>query len=110
MKASRHFLLVAGIVGILFFCQPIAVHGGSACVVPDNGTGTATLPPVGCEYTSPGDVFKIIDGFPPGTTIEMVGILKDFICCGSGCTLCSVALPPDLCETVGGTLGGNVPC
>jgi hypothetical protein len=33
MKASRHFLVVAGIMTILFFCQPFAVYGGEACVV-----------------------------------------------------------------------------
>ncbi len=47
--------------------------GGAAntCVVPDDGTGTVTLPPPGCSYLSPDDVHVIVDGLPPGTTIEL---------------------------------------
>jgi hypothetical protein len=41
------------------------------CVVADDGTGTVQLPPAGCGYLSPDDVHKIIDGLPPGTTIEL---------------------------------------
>ena len=44
---------------------------GAPCVVPDDGTGTVTLPPPGCGYLSPSDVHMIIDGLPPGTTIEV---------------------------------------
>ena len=80
------------------------------CVQPDNGTGTATLPPIGCDYTSPEEVFMIIDGLPPGTTIEMEGILMDFICCGMNCSLCSMPLGPGECEMPGGSLGGHGDC
>ncbi|MCP4706390.1 MAG: hypothetical protein GY865_17465, partial [candidate division Zixibacteria bacterium] len=52
--------------------------GLPGCVIPDNGSGTANLPPLGCQYESLDDVWMIIDGLPPGTTIEMVGILYDF--------------------------------
>ena len=52
---------------------------GGACIVPDNGTGTADLPPVGCVYQSPDDRWMIIDGLPPGTTIEIDAILMDFL-------------------------------
>jgi len=81
-------------------------------VVADNGNGTADLPPVDCNYISPDDVYKIIDGLPAGTTIEMVGILMDFICCDgpSECSACSLALDPAQCETTGGSLGGNGHC
>jgi hypothetical protein len=90
----------------------VGIPGGPAfnCVLPDNGTGTATLPPIGCEYTSPDDVFKIINGLPPGTTIEMDGILMNFICCNPVCPMCSMALAPGQCETAGGTLGGHGHC
>ncbi len=70
----------------------VAIPAPDACVVPDNGTGTADLPPVGCQYTSPDERWMIIDGLPPGTTIEMEGILMDFINIVSG---------------PGGTLGGE---
>jgi len=81
------------------------------CNVPDNGTGTVTLPPIGCDYLSPDQVHMIIDGLPPGTTIELALIHKDFICNDQGvffgdCTL----IPPGLCEAPGGGLGGNVDC
>ncbi len=88
----------------------VSSFAGEACVVEDNGTGTITLPPMGCEYTSPDEVFMIIDGLPPGTTIEMAGILKDFICCGDTCPACSLPLPPGECEMAGGTLGGHGDC
>ena len=79
-------------------------------MVPDNGTGTITLPPAGCDFTSPDEKFMIIDGLPPGTTIEMEGILMDFICCNSSCPLCSLPLPPGQCEMLGGSLGGHGHC
>jgi hypothetical protein len=81
-----------------------------ACVQPDNGTGTVTLPPIGCDYISPEEVFMIIEGLPPGTTIELEGILRDFICCGDNCALCSMPLGPGECETEGGDLGGHGHC
>ena len=80
-----------------------------SCIVPDNGEGTAALPPAGCEYTSPDEVFMIIDGLPPGTTIEMEGILKNFLPC-QNCQICSVPMQPGQIEVPGGTLGGNVHC
>jgi len=86
------------------------VDTGSYCVLPDNGTGTTDLPPIGCEYTSPDETFEIIDGLPPGTTIELDGIHKDFTCCESFCQLCTVALPPGECEMLGGILGGHAEC
>lgn len=86
------------------------VGTGSYCTVPDNGTGTADLPPIGCEYTSPDEKFEIIDGLPPGTTIELEGTHKDFLCCESVCQLCSVPMKPGQCETPGGRLGGNAEC
>jgi hypothetical protein len=97
----------------LTFCLGVIVVpsvAGEACVVPDNGTGTITLPPMGCEYTSPDDVFMIINGLPPDTTIEMEGILMDFICCGSSCSNCSLALSGSECEMAGGSLGGHGHC
>ena len=83
---------------------------GQACTVADNGTGTVTLPPLGCQFTSPNEVFMIIDGLPPGTTIELDGVLMDMICCSPECQNCSMSLAPGECETYGGSLGGNGHC
>lgn len=69
----------------------------SDCIVPDDGTGTAELPPMFCTYTSPDEVMGIIDGLPPGTTIELKPFMQDFIC-----------LDPSDCGIPGGTLGGEV--
>ncbi len=41
------------------------------CTVVDNGTGTVDLPPQGCGYVSPDDLHRMIDGLPPGTTINI---------------------------------------
>jgi hypothetical protein len=85
------------------------VTGDNPCTVSDNGTGTVTLPPDGCEYLSPTEVHEIIDGLPPGTTIVLDAIHKNFICSPRAQTLCSS--PPGLtCETAGGGLGGNLDC
>jgi hypothetical protein len=80
------------------------------CIQPDNGTGTATLPPVGCDYLSPDESFMIIDGLPPGSTIQLDGPLTNMACCISPCELCTVPLPPGVCEGPGGFLGGNGHC
>ena len=80
------------------------------CTIPDNGTGTVTLPPIGCDYLAPDDeVFVIIDGLPPGTTIELAPIHKDFICNEVVQGSCGL-IPPGLCEAPGGGLGGNIHC
>jgi hypothetical protein len=80
------------------------------CEVPDNGTGTVTLPPIGCDYLSPQEVHQIIDGLPPGTTLELDPIHWEFLCPGSAVLVCSVSLGPGECEGPGGTLGGHVDC
>ena len=49
------------------------------CIVPGDGDGSAGLPPVGCDYIGPDEVHEIIDGLPPGTTIELDPIHRDFI-------------------------------
>jgi hypothetical protein len=84
---------------------------GSTCDVPDNGTGTATLPPPGCAYEDPNDDLRIIDGLPPGTTIEMEEVLASFSCPAIG-TVCSFVPPiPGVdCDQPGGSLGGEQEC
>ncbi|OQX76974.1 MAG: hypothetical protein B6D61_07955, partial [Bacteroidetes bacterium 4484_249] len=105
MKPIKHISIA--IVGIIFISA--SMLQSQNCVVPDNGTGTATLPPIGCQYQSV-DPFMIIDGLPPGTTIELHGTYSDFTCCGSSCPNCSLPLPPGECEMPGGSLGGDGHC
>lgn len=83
------FLVVAGGTG------PVFAQIGS-CIMIDDGTGTATLPPIGCTYISTQEVYQIIDGLPPGDTIELTPIHQDFVCRELSC-----GLP-------GGGLGGEV--
>ncbi|MFC1573282.1 hypothetical protein ACFL6M_06755, partial [Candidatus Eisenbacteria bacterium] len=63
-------------------------HGHAA-----SGSGTVNLPPEGCQYLSPEDVHLIIEGLPPGTTIELDPIHDRFF---------NVVTQP------GGSLGGEV--
>jgi hypothetical protein len=89
----------------------VAGPGLSAeCMVPDNGSGTVTLPPAGCPYLSPQQVHMIIDGLPVPTTIELATIHKDFICNRqSPATVCSFQTLVD-CDEPGGSLGGEKEC
>ncbi|MCC6847112.1 MAG: hypothetical protein IT294_01325 [Deltaproteobacteria bacterium] len=54
------------------------------CTAPDDGGGTAALPPAAptgsCPngYLSPSEKFQIVDGLPPGTTIDIAGELTGF--------------------------------
>jgi hypothetical protein len=73
------------------------VAGAGGCVVPDNGSGTVTLPPAGCEYLTADEVHEIIDGLPAGTTIELAPIHKDFICNRQEGGVCSFSTLVD-CE------------
>ncbi len=79
------------------------------CALPDNGGGTANLPPAGCQYIAPDDVMYIIDGLPSGTTVKMPPVLGNFICNPSG-GVCSFPTSPGDCADPGGTLGGGKAC
>lgn len=85
------------------------------CIVPDNGGGTATLPPAGCEYLTPEDTLKIVKGLPAGTTMEMGGILKDFMCPAVPGPNNVCSFPPPVpgadCDQPGGSFpGGEQEC
>jgi len=70
-----------------------AVFGTAAdCVAPDNGTGTVTLPP-SCPYVSQPEPFQVIDGLPPGTTIDIDVRIDDYT---------------EQNEYSGGSLGGTI--
>lgn len=89
----------------------VAGVGGNPCVVLDNGGGSVDLPPAGCDYLSPDEVHKIIDGLPAGTEIHLAPIHKDFICGGAGTQnpVCSFQALAD-CKEAGGSLGGQKEC
>jgi hypothetical protein len=95
-------LAALALAAILANAGPAAAQllGGDPCFVADNGSGTVTLPPPGCSYMTPATVHMILDGLPPGTTIELAPIHASFFCrkpAGNG---------PCLVEP-GGTLGGE---
>ncbi len=91
------------------FSVLVNAPGTGPCLQPDNGTGTVSLPPAGCDYLSPNDVHEIIDGLPPGTTIQLAAIHKDFICHGPGAIgVCSFNSQD--CREAGGSLGGEKEC
>jgi len=73
------------------------VHHQPCC--PPTINGAINLPPVECEYLSPDEVHMIIDGLPPGATIELDASHEQFICQNPD--------PDGLCGEPGGTLGGR---
>ena len=68
------------------------------CIVADNGSGTAVLPPAGCEYLTQDQGLEIVNGLPAGTTIELSARHRSFVCTGTG----------GACSAPGGNLGGEV--
>ena len=78
--------------------QAAVPSGGNPCVVPDNGTGTVTLAPAGCDYVSPDDLHELIKGLPAGTTIK-IDVKHHKFFCRQG---------PGSCNFPGGPLGGEV--
>ncbi len=94
-------------VGLLAISAALAFPASASgqCVVPDNGAGTAHLPPVGCTYNTPSDDMRIIDGLPPLTTIEINASLGGFSPPGPGgvCSFPGEHMP-------GGSLGGGKDC
>lgn len=56
---------------------PVLAGTPVTCIVPDNATGTADMPPVGCGYVSLSPL-AIVDGLPPGTTIACDATIESF--------------------------------
>jgi len=65
---ARPAVILAVILGSFLLAHPAFAQ---PCVVPDNGGGTVNLPPSGCGYVSPVDLHEMINGLPPGTTINV---------------------------------------
>jgi hypothetical protein len=78
--------------------QAASTTSNPPCIVPDNGTGTVTLPPAGCGYVSPTDLHRMLNGLPSGTTVILDVAHHDFFCRQS----------TGPCVIPGGPLGGEV--
>ena len=77
---------------------------GAPCELPDNN-GTASLPPITCPYESE-DHMSIIDGLPPGSTLDLDPVLSGFTCVGPA--VCADCFVTDNCNpTDGETLDFN---
>ena len=83
-----HAVLAAGLV-CLAFSLPAAA---TVVTAPDNGFGTVDMPPVLGVYYTPNDDMLILNGLPPGTTVQIDSSLGGF----SG-----------LAHGAGGSLGGG---
>ena len=84
--------LLMGLLSVTAVAGVVSPALGVVTIVPDNGFGTADLPPVPGTYLTPTGDMHIIDGLPPGTTIDIDATLGAFF---------------NRLEVVGGTLGGN---
>ena len=72
----------------MLFLTWVASGDTTCCIVP-----VANLPPEGCSYGNPDQVKKIINGLPPGATIEIAEALLNF---------------SNIVRLPGGSLGGEV--
>lgn len=84
LSAVAFIIPWTGALGAGQLCNP-------ACFAPDNGSGTASLP-ADCPYVTLADKLLIVDGLPPGTTIEITAQLYGFF---------------NIVNTSGGSLGGD---
>ena len=62
------------------------------CTSPDDGTGTAELPP-DCPLVNPNNVYRILDGLPAGSSVEIEMVIDSFF---------------DVFTTQGGMLDGEI--
>jgi len=73
---KRLFFWLAAVFAVAFVtATSIATQ---CCIAPDNGKGTVALPSPGCPYDHEEQKMLIIDGLPPGTTIEIAGPVQEF--------------------------------
>jgi len=80
--------IVLALLACFSFVIPVQA---TVCELPDNGQGTADLPP-DCPGGYRGHM-AIVDGLPPGTTVEIDAVLRDFT---------------NVVRTPGGSLGGEI--
>jgi hypothetical protein len=77
---------------LILMVPPASALPPSNCVAPDNGTGTASLPPNPCGYVSL-QPMMIMDGLPPGTVVWIQSMMDSFF---------------DITYLAGGSLGGEI--
>lgn len=85
----RHTLIV--LAAAIVVANPAV--WAACCTAPDNGMGTVDFPSTNCLYDHPEQKIMIIDGLPPGTTIESSGPIQDI---------------SNVVRNPGGPLGGEV--
>ncbi len=74
---SRSFTIVVFLsLGVLGSPNDVS----ATCDVEDDGSGTVTLPPVGCGYMGAAEFHMIINGLPPGTEIIIEPIHSIIAC------------------------------
>jgi hypothetical protein len=104
---SRRSLVAAALASVSLLALaaiPSAALAGAPLIVPDNGTGTASHPPVGGLYHTPDDDMYIIDGLPPGTNISADAKIDSFFYNMGGGAVYSF---PGVPSVPGGMLGGT---
>ena len=82
LERSRGSRLISKLLTLIVAVALLGAAGQASadpCKVTPTG-GTVELPPNGCEYLSPDEVHEIIAGLPPGTTIKLAPIHRDFMC------------------------------
>jgi hypothetical protein len=104
MRIPVRQLFVTGLLAVPFTILTAIGASADPCIIPDDGSGTVVLPNPACPYLSPTEFHEVVDGLPPGTTIEITGIHRDFICRAQG----DPNAPMDSCITPGGPLGGDI--
>lgn len=88
-NATRSLLCAVSLIALVAGPGDLSAQTGPCCVVPDNGSGTADHPP-SCPTGYVGHL-EIVDGLPPGTTVQSPSTLGSFF---------------NLVQSPGGALGG----
>ena len=94
-KVLLHFLWLLSALVLVIPWTGAAGAGlpcNPACFAPPDQTGGTASLPANCAYVTLTDKLRIINGLPPGTTIEMTAQLHGFF---------------NIVNTPGGSLGGD---
>jgi hypothetical protein len=59
-------IAAVALAAVLAASSPVPSSAQSCCIKPDNGSGTADVPPLQCQYLGR---MTIVDGLAPGTTV-----------------------------------------
>ena len=67
----QKLLKTTAVIACIVATAGLASAQGGPCEALDNGTGTVTMPPIGCGYVSPADYHMIVNGLPAGWTCNI---------------------------------------